>query len=234
MFMHDIKGLLAYSTISHLGLITLLIGMGSEMAMAAALFHLVCHALFKAPLFMMAGYVDQATGSRDMQLINGLWRWMPALMIVTLVPAAAMAGLPLMSGYLSKKMLFSESLLVTAPHWADVVIPAWVTVAGLFSVAYSVRIFHNVFFNGQPRDLPVWPPKRKPAAALLPLAILATLSPDHCGSPSGIRFQRPVRRPHSRHDEPAGDAGRAGSLRGPQAVVRHSRPATGGGRQGHF
>jgi multicomponent K+:H+ antiporter subunit A len=57
-----------------------------------------------------------------------------------------------------------------------VVIPAWVTVAGLFSVAYSVRIFHNVFFNGQPRDLPVWPPKRKPAAALLPLAILATLS----------------------------------------------------------
>jgi len=176
MFMHDIKGLLAYSTISHLGLITLLIGMGSEMAMAAALFHLVCHALFKAPLFMMAGYVDQATGSRDMQLINGLWRWMPALMIVTLVPAAAMAGLPLMSGYLSKKMLFSESLLVTAPHWADVVIPAWVTVAGLFSVAYSVRIFHNVFFNGQPRDLPVWPPKHKPAAALSPLAILATLS----------------------------------------------------------
>ena len=176
MFMHDIKGLLAYSTISHLGLITLLIGMGSEMAMAAALFHLVCHALFKAPLFMMAGYVDQATGSRDMQLINGLWRWMPALMIVTIVPAAAMAGLPLMSGYLSKKMLFSESLLVTAPHWADVVIPAWVTVAGLFSVADAVRIFHNVFFNGQPRDLPVWPPKRKPAAALLPLAILATLS----------------------------------------------------------
>ncbi|MFO8142874.1 MAG: monovalent cation/H+ antiporter subunit A [Marinobacter sp.] len=176
MFMHDIKGLLAYSTISHLGLITLLIGMGSEMAMAAALFHLVCHALFKAPLFMMAGYVDQATGSRDMQLINGLWRWMPALMVVTLVPAAAMAGLPLMSGYLSKKMLFSESLLVTAPDWANVVIPVWVTVAGLFSVAYSVRIFHNVFFNGQPRDLPVWPPKKRPVSALLPLAILAGLS----------------------------------------------------------
>ena len=176
MFMHDIKGLLAYSTISHLGLITLLIGMGSDMAMAAALFHLVCHALFKAPLFMMAGYVDQATGSRDMQLINGLWRWMPALMVVTIVPAAAMAGLPLMSGYLSKKMLFSESLLLTAPNWADVVIPVWVTVAGLFSVAYSVRIFHNIFFNGRPRDLPVWPPKKRPASTLLPLAILAALS----------------------------------------------------------
>ncbi|MBL3556105.1 MULTISPECIES: monovalent cation/H+ antiporter subunit A [Marinobacter] len=176
MFMHDIKGLLAYSTISHLGLITLLIGMGSEMAMAAALFHLTVHALFKAPLFMMAGIVDQATGSRDMRNINGLWRTMPALMLITAVPAAAMAGLPLMSGYLSKKMLFSESLLVTAPHWATTLIPVWVTVAGLFSVAYSVRIFHNVFFNGQPVDLPHWPPRRKPAGMLIPLFILASAS----------------------------------------------------------
>jgi len=176
MFMHDIKGLLAYSTISHLGLITLLIGMGSEMAMAAALFHLTCHALFKAPLFMMAGYVDQATGSRDMRLINGLWRWMPALMLMSVIPAAAMAGLPMMSGYLSKKMLFSESLLLTAPHWAGVVIPTWVTIAGLFSVAYSLRIFHNIFFNGKPQNLPVWPPRNKPTAALLPLAVLAGLS----------------------------------------------------------
>ena len=176
MFMHDIKGLLAYSTISHLGLITLLIGMGSEMAMAAALFHLTVHALFKAPLFMMAGIVDQATGSRDMRNINGLSRTMPALMLITAVPAAAMAGLPLMSGYLSKKMLFSESLLLTAPHWANALIPAWVTVAGLFSVAYSVRIFHNVFFNGQPVDLPHWPPRKKPAGMLVPLFILAAAS----------------------------------------------------------
>jgi len=176
MFMHDIKGLLAYSTISHLGLITLLIGMGSEMAMAAALFHLVCHALFKAPLFMMAGIVDQATGSRDMRNINGLWKNMPALMLISLVPAAAMGGLPLMSGYLSKKMLFSESLLVTAPHWANTLIPIWVTIAGLFSVAYSVRIFHNVFFNGQPVNLPHWPPRKKPAAMLLPLLVLTLAS----------------------------------------------------------
>jgi multicomponent K+:H+ antiporter subunit A len=176
MFMHDIKGLLAYSTISHLGLITLLIGMGGRLAMAAALFHLVCHALFKAPLFMMAGIVDQATGSRDMRNINGLWKTMPALMLITIIPAAAMAGLPLMSGYLSKKMLFSESLLLTTPDWANTLIPAWVTVAGLFSVAYSVRIFHNVFFNGQPIDLPHWPPKKKPVGMLIPLVVLASAS----------------------------------------------------------
>ncbi|WP_111412189.1 monovalent cation/H+ antiporter subunit A [Billgrantia lactosivorans] len=173
MFMHDMKGLLAYSTVSHLGLIMLLLGLGTPMAVAAALFHLVCHALFKAPLFMMAGYVDRATGTRDMRRINGMWRFMPVLMGLSAIPAAAMAGLPLMSGYLSKKMLFGESLLVTTPSWAAAVIPAWVTLAGLFSVAYSIRIFHNVYFNGRPIDLPVWPPREPRLAALTPIALLA-------------------------------------------------------------
>ncbi|SFT69872.1 monovalent cation/H+ antiporter subunit A [Halomonas saccharevitans] len=173
MFMHDMKGLLAYSTVSHLGLIMLLLGLGTPMALAAALFHLVCHALFKAPLFMMAGYVDRATGTRDMRRIDGMWRFMPTLMALSAIPAAAMAGLPLMSGYLSKKMLFGESLRVVAPEWATLVIPAWVTLAGLFSVAYSIRIFHNVYFNGRPIDLPVWPPREPRKAALTPIALLA-------------------------------------------------------------
>ena len=173
MFMHDMKGLLAYSTVSHLGLVMLLLGLGTPMAVAAALFHLACHALFKAPLFMMAGYVDRATGTRDMRRINGMWRFMPALMGLSAISAAAMAGLPMMSGYLSKKMLFAESLRVTAPDWAVVVIPLWVTLAALFSVAYSIRIFHNVFFNGRPIDLPVWPPTSPRAAALSPIALLA-------------------------------------------------------------
>ncbi len=173
MFMHDMKGLLAYSTVSHLGLVMLLLGLGTPMAVAAGLFHLLCHALFKAPLFMMAGYVDRATGTRDMRRINGMWRFMPALMVLSGISAAAMAGLPLMSGYLSKKMLFTESLRVATPDWAVVVIPAWVTLAGLFSVAYSIRIFHNVFFNGRPIDLPTWPPRGPRPAALSPIALLA-------------------------------------------------------------
>ena len=176
MFMHDMKGLLAYSTISHLGMIALLLGLGTPAAMNAALFHLVCHAMFKAPLFMMAGYVDQITGTRDMRKINGLWRYMPALMVLSGIAAAAMAGLPLMSGYLSKKMLMTESLQLTAPDWAVTVIPVWVTLAGLFSVAYSIRIFHNVFFNGRPVDLPKWPPRQPRSAALLPIAIPVFIS----------------------------------------------------------
>ncbi|NWN82540.1 MAG: monovalent cation/H+ antiporter subunit A [Halomonas sp.] len=173
MFMHDMKGLLAYSTVSHLGLIMLLLGLGTPMALAAALFHLVCHALFKAPLFMMAGYVEHATGTRDMRNINGMWRFMPALMVLSGISAAAMAGLPLMSGYISKKMLFNESLLLATPDWAAVIIPAWVALAALFSVAYSIRIFHNVFFNGRPIDLPVWPPRAPRRLALAPIALLS-------------------------------------------------------------
>ncbi len=171
MFMHDMKGLLAYSTISHLGLIALLLGLGTPAAMTAALFHLVCHALFKAPLFMMAGYVDQATGTRDMRNINGLWRYMPVLMVLGGVSAAAMGGLPLMSGYLSKQMLLTESLQLAAPGWAVAVIPVGVTLAGLFSMAYSIRIFHNVFFNGRPIDLPKWPPRQPSYFALVPIAL---------------------------------------------------------------
>ncbi|MDN3521092.1 monovalent cation/H+ antiporter subunit A [Halomonas ramblicola] len=186
MFMHDMKGLLAYSTVSHLGLIMLLLGLGTPLSLAAALFHLVCHALFKAPLFMMAGYVDHATGTRDMRRINGMWRFMPTLMALSAIPAAAMAGLPLMSGYLSKKLLFSESLLVTTPGWAVAVIPVWVTLAGLFSMAYSIRIFHNVYFNGRPVDLPTWPPREPRLAALTPIALLALASLYVGLAPAGI------------------------------------------------
>ncbi|SFC13635.1 multicomponent K+:H+ antiporter subunit A [Marinospirillum celere] len=176
MFMHDIKGLLAYSTLSHLGLITLLLGLGTPLALAIALFHLICHAFFKAPLFMMAGYVDQLTGSRDMQRINGLWRYYPLLTLLSGLSAAAMAGLPLLSGYFSKKMLFAESLAITQPFWAAGLLPVWVTVAGLFSVAYSMRIFHNVFFNGRPVDLPNYPPKPLLKKALLPLIPLVLIT----------------------------------------------------------
>ncbi|TVP57122.1 MAG: monovalent cation/H+ antiporter subunit A [Halomonadaceae bacterium] len=172
MFKHDIKGLLAYSTISHLGLITLLLGMGTRMGLIVGLFHLLNHAMFKAPLFMMAGIVEKATGSRDMQLINGLWRYMPYLMVLTGICAAAMAGLPLLNGFLSKKMFFAETLQSPFTGVLGWLTPTLAAVAGLLSVAYSVRIFHNVFFNGLPRDLPVFPPRPPARGILIPVTVL--------------------------------------------------------------
>ena len=72
MFQRDMKGVLAYSTISHLGLITLLLGMNSELAAVAAVFHMLNHATFKASLFMATGIIDHETGTRDLRRLSGL------------------------------------------------------------------------------------------------------------------------------------------------------------------
>jgi multicomponent K+:H+ antiporter subunit A len=157
LFQHDIKGLLAYSTISHLGLITLLFGIGTPLAAVAGVFHIINHATFKASLFMAAGIIDHETGTRDMRRINGLWRWMPYTGALAMVAAAAMAGVPLFNGFLSKEMFFAETVgaaSLTRHGWA---LPAAVTLAGVFAVAYSLRFIHDVFFNGDPINLPKTP-----------------------------------------------------------------------------
>src|SRR5690606_11671447 len=87
LFKHDLKGLLAYSTISHLGLITLLLGLSTKQATIAALFHIINHATFKASLFMAAGIIDHETGSRDMRKLNGLFKYMPHTAVLAMVAA---------------------------------------------------------------------------------------------------------------------------------------------------
>src|SRR3546814_10551874 len=104
----DLKGLLAYSTISHLGLITLLLGLGSPLAAVAAIFHTVNHATFKASLFMATGIIDHETGTRDLRRLSGLVRFMPITATLAMVAAAAMAGVPLLNGFLSKEMFLAE------------------------------------------------------------------------------------------------------------------------------
>jgi multicomponent K+:H+ antiporter subunit A len=88
LFKHDLKGLLAYSTISHLGLITLLFGIATPLAAVAGVFHIINHATFKASLFMAAGIIDHECGTRDMRRINGLWRYMPYTGTLAMVAAA--------------------------------------------------------------------------------------------------------------------------------------------------
>ncbi|MBL8533118.1 MAG: monovalent cation/H+ antiporter subunit A [Betaproteobacteria bacterium] len=154
MFRHDLKGLLAYSTISHLGLIVFLLGLNSDLATVAAVFHLINHATFKASLFMAAGIIDHEAGTRDMRRLAGLWRLMPVTASLATVAAAAMAGVPFLNGFLSKEMLFEETLSLAGRASLSFVVPALATLAGVFAVAYSTRFVHDVFFNGEPRDLP--------------------------------------------------------------------------------
>ena len=164
IFQHDLKGLLAYSTISHLGLITVLLGLNSEIALVAAVFHIMNHATFKASLFMAAGIIDHESGTRDIRRLSGLYRFMPITATLAMVAAAAMAGVPLLNGFLSKEMFFAEALVVEGPSRpVNQVLPFVATLWGMFSVAYSLRFIHGVFFgpapaglSREPREPPRW------------------------------------------------------------------------------
>jgi multicomponent K+:H+ antiporter subunit A len=154
MFQNDLKGLLAYSTISHLGLITLLLGLNSPLAAVAAVFHMMNHATFKASLFMSVGIIDHETGTRDMRRLDGLFRSMPITGTLAIVACAAMAGVPLLNGFLSKEMFFAETVFVSGKPWVEIGLPLAATVAGVFAVVYSLRFGHDVFFGPPARDLP--------------------------------------------------------------------------------
>ncbi|MCO5786450.1 monovalent cation/H+ antiporter subunit A [Pseudomonas sp. G11-1] len=175
LFQHDLKGLLAYSTISHLGLITLLFGLDTQLAAVAAVFHIINHATFKASLFMAAGIIDHETGTRDMRRINGLWKYMPHTATLAMVAASAMAGVPLLNGFLSKEMFFTETLQQHQFGNFSWMVPLVAVIAGVFSVAYSLRFIHDVFFNGKPVNLPKFPPHEPSRYMKIPVEILVAL-----------------------------------------------------------
>lgn len=175
LFQHDLKGLLAYSTISHLGLITLLFGLNTQLAAVAAVFHIINHATFKASLFMAAGIIDHETGTRDMRRINGLRKYMPYTAVLAMVASAAMAGVPLLNGFLSKEMFFAETLQAEGLGTMSWLLPLGATLGGVFSVAYAARFIHDVFFNGEPVNLPKYPPHEPPRYMTVPVEILVGL-----------------------------------------------------------
>ncbi|HEU5136195.1 MAG TPA: monovalent cation/H+ antiporter subunit A [Steroidobacteraceae bacterium] len=182
MFQRDIKGVLAYSTISHLGLITLLLGMNSQLALVAAVFHMMNHATFKASLFMAAGIVDHETGTRDLHRLRGLGRVMPITATLAIVATAAMAGVPLLNGFLSKEMFFAETIFAGEAAWLRIGLPAVATLASLFSVTYSLRLAHRTFLGPLSQRLPRKPhdPNRwmlAPSALLVSACVLVGILP---------------------------------------------------------
>lgn len=171
VFQQDLKGLLANSTVSHLGLITLLIGLDRPLGIVAAIFHMMNHATFKASLFMAVGIIDHETGTRDIRRLSGLYRLMPITATLAMVAAAAMAGVPLLNGFLSKEMFFAETIAYHVDSILDEALPYVATLATMFSVAYSLRFIHGGFFGPPPTDLPRMPPPL-PSWMVLPVALL--------------------------------------------------------------
>ncbi|GGA84205.1 monovalent cation/H+ antiporter subunit A [Arenimonas soli] len=182
IFQHDLKGLLAYSTISHLGLITLLFGLSTPMAVVAGLFHILNHATFKASLFMAAGIIDHETGTRDMRRLGGLLRVLPYTGILAIIASLAMAGVPLLNGFLSKEMFFTEALEVRGHMFMRWGIAGAAVLAGAFGVAYSLRFVHDTFFGDGPVRIdrtPHEPPRfmRIPVEILVILCLAVGIAP---------------------------------------------------------
>ncbi|MDX2090755.1 MAG: monovalent cation/H+ antiporter subunit A [Kofleriaceae bacterium] len=197
MFQYDLKRILAYSTISHLGLITLLFGLNSPLAAVAGVFHIINHATFKASLFMAAGIVDHETGTRDIRRLHGLRRVMPRTAALALVATAAMAGVPLLNGFLSKEMFFGETLDLQANPWVDFGLPILATVASGFAVVYSLRVGYDIFFGAPPialpreaEEAPRW--MRTPITLLVMCCLVVGIAPGLAIGPTLATAARPV------------------------------------------
>jgi len=197
MFQNDLKGILAYSTISHLGLITLLFGLNSPLAAVAAVFHIMNHATFKASLFMAAGVVDHETGTRDIRRLSGLMRFMPRTGALALVATGAMAGVPLLNGFLSKEMFFAETVFLHSYPWVEIALPVLATVAGIFAVVYSLRFGFDIFFGPPSTDLPRQPEEaprwmRTPIELLVLCCLVVGIAPAISIGPALAAAARPV------------------------------------------
>jgi len=156
LFKDDLKGILAHSTVSHLGLMTMLLGFGTRYAVIACMFHILNHATFKAALFMSAGIVDHETGTRSLRRLGGLLRPMPISAVLALIAAASMAGVPLLNGFLSKEMMLEAATeaSVLGSAW---IVPAAATLGALLSVAYSARFAFSTYLGQRHAALPKTP-----------------------------------------------------------------------------
>jgi formate hydrogenlyase subunit 3/multisubunit Na+/H+ antiporter MnhD subunit len=142
MVQHDLKRMLAFHTVSQIGYIITGLGLGTPLAIAAGLLHCLNHSLFKGGLFLAAGSVQHATGTRDMNELGGLARRMPRTTIAWLISVGSMMGVPFMSGFASKWLLYTAALQ------AGQVVPAlaaWVVSVG--TVFSCVKATSSVFLG---------------------------------------------------------------------------------------
>ncbi|MGC5329423.1 Na+/H+ antiporter subunit A [Micromonospora sp. DT62] len=162
----DLKLLLAYGTISQLGLIAVAVGAGTPDTALAGVAMLLAHALFKAPLFLVVGIIDHGAGTRDLRELSGLGRRAPLLVTVTVLAAASMAGLPPLVGFVAK-----EAVLAAFTDRPAVV--AVLVVGTALTVAYSARFVWGAFATRPGVEPAVL--GRIPASMLAPPALLAAV-----------------------------------------------------------
>ena len=157
----DLKRLLAFGTVSQLGFLIVLFGVGQRIAALAGIAMLLAHGTFKAALFLAVGVVDHATGTRDIRELSGLRTALPGLGAATALAVASMAGLPPLLGFVAKEAAF-EGFLHAGAFW--VVVAVGVLVGSVFTVGYSARLLWGAF--GRKRGFSPTPVQHRPSAVL--------------------------------------------------------------------
>ena len=144
----DLKGILAFSTVSQLGALVALIGLPGSAGIKAAMVGILAHSLYKGALFLVVGAVDHATGTRNIDELSGLRRWLPGFAAVTVVAGLSMAGVPPLFGFVAKETLL-EAVIAQPLALAIVVLSA------TFTVTVALRLFWDVFMGPLRVGLPI-------------------------------------------------------------------------------
>ena len=175
----DLKTILAFSTISQLGMIMAMLGFGTKLAVFAAVFHILNHATFKGSLFMITGAVDHEAGTRDMRKLGGLVAFMPFTAALALFGTFAMAGIPLpfLNGFYSKELFFDsvihlENSSNAILNTVVMLLPYAVVAGSIFTFVYSMYYFFGVFFGKNKTDALSKTPHEAPLGMLIAPFIL--------------------------------------------------------------
>ena len=167
----DLKAILAYTTTSSLGILVLLIGIDTTLSIKAAMLFLFVHAFYKAALFMVAGFIDKKTGTRELSKLGGLYKHMPITFVISILALLSMAGLPPTLGFLGKELIYEAK--IDSPGIASLVLILGVA-ANTLMVAVSMYFMFKVFL-GKEGDYPKQP-NEKGFLYLLGPGVLTLLS----------------------------------------------------------
>ena len=162
----DIKRLFAYSSISQVGFMVLGLGLGSPLGLVGALYHLVNHALFKSLLFLNAGAVEYATGTRDLNKLGGLNRSLPVTGVTSLVGSMSIAGIPPFSGFWSKLII-----VLACIEGGFYGFGAAAVLVSIVTLAYQLKVQRMAFFASLPEALKGL--RREPPMMALAMVLLA-------------------------------------------------------------
>lgn len=174
---YDLKLILAFGTVSQLGLITVMVGAGGSDMMLAGLAMLCAHAMFKAALFMVVGVIDHATGTRDIRRLAGLGRHHRPLFLIALGATASMAALPPFFGFVAKEadletVLHSPALGTAAPY-----VLACIVIGSVFTTIYSLRFLWGAFAGkGEDQPSPRVAEMHRPSVTFLTAPAILTLA----------------------------------------------------------